>query len=43
MAPIIDVRGNIVGFGGRVLDDSKPKYMNTNDTLAYKKQMRFSG
>lgn len=43
MTPIIDVRGNIVGFGGRVLDDSKPKYMNTNDTLAYKKQMRFSG
>ena len=37
MTPIIDVRGNIVGFGGRVLDDSKPKYMNTNDTLAYKK------
>lgn len=37
MTPIIDVRGNIVGFGGRVLDDSKPKYINTNDTLAYKK------
>lgn len=37
MTPIIDVRGNVVAFGGRVLDDSKPKYINTNDTLAYKK------
>ena len=37
ITPIIDVRGNIVAFGGRVLDDSKPKYINTNDTLAYKK------
>lgn len=37
MTPIIDVRGNIVGFGGRVLDDSKPKYVNTSDTLVYKK------
>lgn len=37
MTPIIDVRGNVVAFGGRVLDDSKPKYINTNETLAYKK------
>ena len=37
MTPIIDVRGNIIGFGGRVLDDSKPKYVNTSDTLIYKK------
>lgn len=37
MTPIIDVRGNVIAFGGRVLDDSKPKYMNTGDTLAYKK------
>ena len=35
--PIIDLRGRVVGFGGRVLDDSKPKYLNTSDTLAYKK------
>ncbi len=35
--PIIDVRGNVVAFGGRVLDDSKPKYINTSDTLVYKK------
>lgn len=37
MAPIIDVRGNVIAFGGRVLDDSKPKYINTGDTLVYKK------
>ena len=35
--PIIDTMGNIVGFGGRVLDDSKPKYLNTSDTPAFKK------
>ena len=35
--PIIDLRKNVVGFGGRVLDDSKPKYLNTNDTLVFKK------
>ena len=37
MGPILDIRGRVVGFGGRVLDDSKPKYLNTSDTLAYKK------
>lgn len=37
MTPIIDVRGNVIAFGGRVLDDSKPKYINTNDTMVYKK------
>lgn len=35
--PIIDVAGNIVGFGGRVMDDSKPKYLNTSDTAGFKK------
>ncbi len=35
--PIIDVKGNVIAFGGRVLDDSKPKYLNTSDTLVYKK------
>ena len=28
---------NVVAFGGRVLDNSKPKYINTSDTLVYKK------
>lgn len=37
MVPIIDIRGNVIAFGGRVLDDSKPKYVNTSDTLAFKK------
>ena len=35
--PIIDIRGNVVAFGGRVLDDSKPKYINTESTPAYSK------
>ena len=37
MVPIIDLRGNVIAFGGRVLDDSKPKYINTSDTPVYKK------
>ena len=35
--PIIDVTGNIIGFGGRVMDDSKPKYLNSSDTPGFKK------
>ena len=35
--PIIDLRGNVIGFGGRVMDDSKPKYLNTDDTPVFKK------
>lgn len=35
--PIIDTVGNVIAFGGRVLDDSKPKYLNTSDTPAFKK------
>ena len=38
MFPIIDVRGNIIGFGGRVLDDSKPKYLNSDETLIFNKR-----
>lgn len=37
MFPIIDVTGNVVGFGGRVLDDSTPKYLNSPDTLVFNK------
>ena len=37
MIPIIDVRGNVIAFGGRVLDDSKPKYLNSGETLVFKK------
>ncbi|MCD8127643.1 MAG: DNA primase, partial [Clostridiales bacterium] len=35
--PIIDLRGNVIGFGGRVLDDSTPKYLNSPDTVIYNK------
>lgn len=37
MYPIFDVRGNVIGFGGRVLDNSLPKYMNSPETLTYSK------
>ncbi|MCD7872760.1 MAG: DNA primase [Clostridiales bacterium] len=43
MTPIIDVRGNVIAFGGRVLDNSKPKYINTGDTVAYKKTNELFG
>ena len=37
MFPIVDLRGNIIGFGGRVLDDSQPKYLNTGKTPVFDK------
>jgi len=37
MFPIFDIRGNVIGFGGRSLDDSLPKYMNSPETLVYSK------
>ena len=37
MYPIFDVRGNVIGFGGRVLDNSLPKYMNSPETPTYSK------
>ena len=37
MFPIIDTTGAILGFGGRVMDDSLPKYLNTPDTPAFNK------
>ena len=37
MFPIRDHLGRLVGFGGRVLDDSKPKYLNTPETDAFRK------
>ena len=37
MFPIIDVSGNVIAFGGRVMDDSKPKYKNSTDTPVFKK------
>ena len=43
MFPIIDVRGNVIGFGGRVLDDSTPKYLNTSETLIFNKRKNLFG
>ena len=37
MFPIVDLRGSVIGFGGRVLDDTKPKYLNTNATPVFDK------
>lgn len=39
MFPIIDVRGNVIGFGGRVMDDSKPKYLNSPESEIFNKRM----
>lgn len=43
MFPIIDVRGNVIGFGGRVLDNSTPKYLNTSETLIFNKRKNLFG
>lgn len=43
MFPIQDVRGRIIAFGGRVLDDSKPKYINSPENLVYIKGRHLFG
>ena len=43
MFPIQDVRGRIIAFGGRVLDDSKPKYINSPENLVYSKGRNLFG
>ena len=43
MFPIFDYRGNVIGFGGRVLDDSEPKYLNSPDTLIFNKRFNLYG
>lgn len=37
MFPIIDLRGNVVAFGGRIMTDARPKYLNTSDTPVFRK------
>ncbi len=37
MFPIINTSGDVIAFGGRVMDDSKPKYLNSSDTPGFKK------
>ena len=43
MIPICDVRGRVIAFGGRVLDDSKPKYINSNENIVYSKGRHLFG
>ncbi len=43
MFPICDVRGKVIAFGGRVLDDSKPKYINSPENIVYSKGRHLYG
>ncbi|MDU4882175.1 DNA primase [uncultured Clostridium sp.] len=41
--PVFDYQGRVIGFGGRVLDDSKPKYLNSPETLVFQKGTNLYG
>ena len=43
MIPICDIRGRVIAFGGRVLDDSKPKYINSPENIVYSKGRHLFG
>ncbi len=43
MFPIVDVKGNIIGFGGRVLGDGEPKYLNSPETPVFEKGRELYG
>lgn len=43
MFPICDIRGKVIAFGGRVLDDSKPKYINSPENIVYSKGRHLFG
>jgi DNA primase len=43
MFPILDRRGRVIGFGGRVLDDSTPKYLNSPETTVFHKGSELYG
>jgi DNA primase len=43
MFPIVDMRGNVIGFGGRVLDSSEPKYLNSPETPVFEKGRELYG
>ncbi|MBU5438244.1 DNA primase [Tissierella sp. MSJ-40] len=43
MFPIIDTKSRVVGFGGRVLDNSMPKYLNSQDTIVFSKGNQLYG
>jgi DNA primase len=41
--PVFDYRRRVIGFGGRVMDDSKPKYLNSPETAIFKKGTNLYG
>ena len=43
MIPILDVRNRVIAFGGRVIDDSKPKYINSPENIVYSKGKHLFG
>lgn len=43
MFPVFNVKGKVIGFGGRVLDDSKPKYLNSPETMIFQKGTNLYG
>jgi DNA primase len=43
MFPVFDAKGKVIGFGGRVLDDSKPKYLNSPETMIFQKGTNLYG
>lgn len=43
MFPVFDYKGKVIGFGGRVLDDSKPKYLNSPETALFHKGYHLYG
>lgn len=43
MFPVFDVKGRVIGFGGRVMDDSKPKYLNSPETPVFEKGTNLYG
>jgi DNA primase len=43
MFPIISARGEVLGFGGRILGDGQPKYLNTGDTPVFNKRLNVYG
>ncbi|MFN7085572.1 MAG: DNA primase [Burkholderiales bacterium] len=43
MFPIVDVRGNVIGFGGRVVGEGEPKYLNSPETPVFEKGRELYG
>lgn len=43
MFPIQDTRNKVIAFGGRVTDDSKPKYINSPENIVYSKGRHLFG